>query len=679
MTKRRKRSNKNKIETPLAHWIGSILILLVILTPAGVLGSHLYLKESVIEFYIIATVLGFLFFNRNYRLSYPKHVLALSVVILVAWGALSLLWAEKPGFAIVHLVRWLTVGLIGLAVFQLRNSRDLLILARYAFFAGCLVTALGCMQYITGFDGIPQARGPAATFANRNVAMHIVILTWWFGPMLMLLEANRGEWRHYGYALGTALAIVFATYTQTRAAWVSMLAQILLVAAFFVSARFRQVEIPTRFNKGAAAFGIIVIIVMLNLGPQGFDPVWSRILPRAATITEVAAQSEGEKPFERFVIWQSTLDMIEDNALTGVGLGNFQSVHPSYAVGDTINITYAHNDYLQTTAELGLLSAVPVLAALGTLVWLGTSVLFFRREEQFLTYSILVLLGGIAVDALFSFPMQLIGGQLLIALLLGMLLRLECPVGTAYLGKLPLNRGYAGLVIALPIATLVFALNIDWRLTFNDFERRARDGSWTHPVDLETFAEHPMYVRFAKALAQQLQTERPARAEMVARSYYRIDDDNVIVNNTLALALILQDKFASADEIIDKTRPLEPAGYFRSWENEQILAGRKGDTARLRATLEELEDKPRNLLLKQAATLNNMAKTAYNLGDGEHAIELLKENLAIHPEHVDTHRTLLTVLARLGRHEARQEHIESLNSYGLGPSRQKTILENDGS
>ena len=73
----------------------------------------------------------------------------------------------------------------------------------------------------------------------------------------------------------------------------------------------------------------------------------------------------------RFLIWHSTLDMIKDNPITGIGIGSFKKNYLNYQA-KRINkypelIKYwiyagnAHNDYLQMGAELGLIGVAVFL------------------------------------------------------------------------------------------------------------------------------------------------------------------------------------------------------------------------------------------------------------------------------------------------------------------------------
>ncbi|WP_024335326.1 O-antigen ligase family protein [Desulfotignum balticum] len=59
----------------------------------------------------------------------------------------------------------------------------------------------------------------------------------------------------------------------------------------------------------------------------------------------------------RLNLWEGTRHMIADNPAAGTGPGTFETAYPPYQQpGYTVLARYAHNDYLQFTAEAGLRS-----------------------------------------------------------------------------------------------------------------------------------------------------------------------------------------------------------------------------------------------------------------------------------------------------------------------------------
>lgn len=648
----------------LAHWSGAAVAVVVLVTPLqGGASPHQLYKTSLLQAFVFSSLALAMVVGSRARWAWPRHWATAVLGALFLVGALSVFWAEIPGYALKQLIGWGAAATVGLAAFQLQREADVNLLLRWLFAAGAFVALLGCLQHLSGSDIVPQAKPPAATFANRNIAMQIVVPTWLLGAWLMLREQGQGGMGFHVYAVGIALAIAFASYTQTRAAWLAMLVQLIVFASLLAAYASRRDGVRLRVPRGPVIVAVLLAAVLVNLGPEGFDPLLGRVEQRALSIVEVAAGSGAGGSFERFVIWRSTLEIIAAHPVFGIGLGNFPAVHPAFAVGATINVSHAHDDYLQLAAELGVPAALAALGLLLWLVWLGVRQLFLDPEPDLLLGAVLVALAGLAVDAVFSFPMQLIGPQLLVAILLALLLRQRCESRGGEIGTLVLP--VPARVLTATVSVVVLGVVANWYLTFGEFERFLERRRPTEPVDLSTWVEHPIFMRFAKTAAQKEQTSNPRKAEMIARSYYRTRDDNVIVNNTLALTLIRLKRFDEADEIIERTRPLEPRGYYRSWENEQMLAAAMNDGARLSRILERMREEPIEALTVQVGTLGNLAVTAYLIGRPDDALELLRANLGRHPADVDSHVRLLTILSESGRRRELDAHLDALGEFPL--------------
>ncbi|MBQ6976833.1 MAG: O-antigen ligase family protein, partial [Selenomonadaceae bacterium] len=93
------------------------------------------------------------------------------------------------------------------------------------------------------------------------------------------------------------------------------------------------------------------LIALLFLGDTTF---FERII---SIFTETLDSSEGL----RIGIWVSTIPMIADHPFTGVGWGAFKFIYPQYnyyLADPSITIYHAHNLYLNTAAEVGIVGAL---------------------------------------------------------------------------------------------------------------------------------------------------------------------------------------------------------------------------------------------------------------------------------------------------------------------------------
>ncbi|MBI4322953.1 MAG: O-antigen ligase family protein [Candidatus Omnitrophica bacterium] len=82
---------------------------------------------------------------------------------------------------------------------------------------------------------------------------------------------------------------------------------------------------------------------------------------------------------DRWFMWQSAWHMIQDRPWLGQGLNTFMANYLSYWVGGERQPRYAHNCFLQVTAETGVIGLVTFVGFLAAMVWSWWRVL--RRFE----------------------------------------------------------------------------------------------------------------------------------------------------------------------------------------------------------------------------------------------------------------------------------------------------------
>jgi O-antigen ligase len=116
--------------------------------------------------------------------------------------------------------------------------------------------------------------------------------------------------------------------------------------------------------------------------------------------------SDAEASDTRYVLWDAGLRMFRENWLTGIGVGNFKALAPSYQEPGRTVQAIAHNTYIQLSAELGVFG---LLAFVGTVVAAFASLqktasLALRLRSSLLYHSAGGIQGGLigyAVGAFF--------------------------------------------------------------------------------------------------------------------------------------------------------------------------------------------------------------------------------------------------------------------------------------
>lgn len=279
--------------------------------------------------------------------------------------------------------------------------------------------------------------------------------------LLLLLHDKRFGWQALSVAgLIISLTILFVLNSRS-----TILAVILLSALYIGYSVIRMVKEGNR--KGLVLPAVYVVAFMLSylITQSLFDRIqrftqkgqYSAVAERLSSISFTNEGSAG-----RVMIWQSAWDFISKHPLMGGGIGNWK-IHSIPYEATTIRgfglKKHIHNDYLEMTADTGIVGGLLFTAFLGLVFLSGARMLIGRNLPQEWRLVVMVLLlSHIAYmsDSMFNFPLErpnmvlhmLFSG----AGLMGLYARYH-EKGTT--GKATLNR-------VVPIALLVPALGSVW-------------------------------------------------------------------------------------------------------------------------------------------------------------------------------------------------------------------------
>ena len=125
----------------------------------------------------------------------------------------------------------------------------------------------------------------------------------------------------------------------------------------------------------------------------------------------------------RPVFWANTVKIIEEFPVFGTGLGTFGSVYPEgESAGTPMSLGHAHNDYLEYTAELGILGIVLLLGAILYMMIVCFRVWKSRRHPAAVGLGLggLVAVLCILIHSLTDFNLHIPANMLLFALTLSL-------------------------------------------------------------------------------------------------------------------------------------------------------------------------------------------------------------------------------------------------------------------
>lgn len=328
-------------------------------------------------------------------LPWRRSSLHVPAALMLAWVAAGILWSPSRPLALESSL-WLLCGLVFMVFTENFCSEENAPQALSAIvLLSSLFALLGVLQS-RGIDLLPEksryfyAAEPFmrvyAVFGNPNLLASVLAATIPAGIWLAIRYRSRMP--GILCALGAALQIVCLSLTSARGAWIAAAMGILALAAFSL-----------RDFKRLVALSFVLIAVCVS-GVFIFtrQPSFGK---------EISGKTRG-------VTWQVTWKMALEHPVRGVGPGQFRYLYLENQrkfFRDKIHLKYArlmnlekprnaHNDYLETFAEGGLVGLFLLLLLIARA--------FLPVLRGWSEYSVPAAAGIVAIcfDMLFSFPLH---------------------------------------------------------------------------------------------------------------------------------------------------------------------------------------------------------------------------------------------------------------------------------
>lgn len=236
----------------------------------------------------------------------------------------------------------------------------------------------------------------------------------------------------YGFAT-VAMGVALVTSRSSGSTFVIVLEFLTLGLLMVQQRRSLAGAESVRLRKGWLVVGAVAIVGALLAGV-----VWTATRPVTRVIAaDVADELRGLRALQseqaartqlsRVVIWKTTLSLIADHPLLGVGLGAFPTAYTQYdPAGGFFHVNAVHNDYLQLVSETGVVGGVLGLLFLVFAVRLSLRTL---KSQSALGRSVALgsIVGGfgILVHSLVDFYLQSLMNALLFSLLIAFLLTVQ--------------------------------------------------------------------------------------------------------------------------------------------------------------------------------------------------------------------------------------------------------------
>ena len=359
-------------------------------------------------------------------------------LLLSAGRSLGTPWARV---ALTEALRW-GAG-IGLALALGAFFRHTKLAARF------VVTLAGGIALLGIADGLrPSGGGMTGPYQDHQLYGSVLLLL--LPPVVAVsLTARDARWRLAGIAAVGVGALCLAL-SQTRSAWAGGGVAALVFGCLWLLRSSNRRRDGRRILAAAAALAGASLALWLFLTPLDLR---APLTARAGTLSRLDTDSSWQ---ERLTLWRGAAQMAAAHPLVGIGLGRYPGAqwawtrtgsplspleHPSLS-------EEAHDFYLQTADETGLIGLGLYLTALAAFVRLGLVRLRRTRRHRSPSQDALVIaslsvVAGQAVDALASPSWQFAEASLLFWALIGIglaAMRGEEPEPSAVRVPPPLRR-----------------------------------------------------------------------------------------------------------------------------------------------------------------------------------------------------------------------------------------------
>lgn len=263
----------------------------------------------------------------------------------------------------------------------------------------------------------------------------------------------------YGYAIASAIILLCILISRTKGVWLGVIISIVLLLSFIVYIHKKGKAASANkalLKKYLFAFGIILAaLIIAAAGITFMLPVESNpIIAELSPITRSHLTIKG-----RELMWGTTLNMIKDHPLIGLGVNtfrlNYQHYQGAFLKENPEYIPYLgsaespHNQYLEIASEQGII---------GLLLFLWINMVFFKAginiirsesvlKEKAVTIGMLAGIAATLVHALVEFPLNLVPNAMLYWLYLGIVMVIA-------------NKPFKPLKLFKPFKPLASALTI---------------------------------------------------------------------------------------------------------------------------------------------------------------------------------------------------------------------------
>jgi tetratricopeptide (TPR) repeat protein len=643
--------------------LGILLPLSCVVVPlvyAPVFSDYMMAKRAVLYF-VIGLIIGIWLLRGALagRVSLPTQVWFWPACAYMFAGLLSLTQASNLQQGIESLFMQGGLFAIALATADHYRGRIPWMLLASIIGTALLVSIIGVLQFADiHLVPMPHARFGnlgISTLGNTNFVAHYleisILLT--LGTML----SCRLAWQRGLLAVALLFTSYYMLLTQSRGGWLALMCGVVFFCWRMGRSLVRRIPWSVVVVAGllmavGAEFGL-----RATTGQDGnenpYGGLWGFVERVGARIAS-AADMQHISVAQRRLIWADTIELIKDEPLLGVGVGNYEFALPAYRTASRhrewqqyIGILphmpyYAHNEYLELWAESGIGGVLAWVFMLAAIVWSGWRVAVAREEVEgrSVAWALLAVIVAVLVHAAFSLNWQDPVSALHFWIIVGVLGALRGTTARV-LPLAPWGRVLAGavaFVVVLGGSCLGLSIAVGDYYYFQG-QKRYYDYSQPNRAFLsfdQAVAWRPTEFRHQHMLGLvALEIGQMDRAEVALSECVRLHPNNAAALRLVGQVLYWRDKVAAGVVYLRRAIALDPLhADAYAWLSRSLQQlGRSGAGTEPEAYAEAVETWQQALAFapENAQYLRGLGLAYSETGKLYEAVEILERAIRLHP------------------------------------------------
>ncbi|MFH1207290.1 MAG: O-antigen ligase family protein [Patescibacteria group bacterium] len=356
------------------------------------LQAAILVSTSLVAFYLIVLIGQQTSQSAGSRSEIFKSPVLYLVIFLLA-VAVSVFFSVNhyDSASLIFLLACYVVVFFG-AMFFFREWRWINAISHIIFFVGAIAALISLMMFAIQSDN----RGSGFLF-NANALGSYLLFSLPLGVMISIRYSQQKIRCLYYICTLIIIAAYILTYSYTS--WASFILPAIIMLFFFWKSLFTKRVVLV----GAAL--VLVLAGSATLFRYSQSHNWSDAVKIYSTISEQHLASSFN---QRLNFNYSAIRMFLDKPLVGFGYNSFQGVYARYALSVLEQPRYAHNYYLQTAAETGVIGGIAFLAFVILLILKTYKKISSEadRGRKYIYFGLWLGICGSAVHAVFDFGWQ---------------------------------------------------------------------------------------------------------------------------------------------------------------------------------------------------------------------------------------------------------------------------------